>query len=485
MKHPKKWGLAALRASAGPAAGGLLLLASSAHATDLTAITGQAVMLPLPRPAARLFIADPGIATASADAGTLYLTGRAAGETSWSASDARGRLIDRGTLQVRYDEAALRTSLATALPGSAISVATARDVLVLSGSVASAAEGDDAMRLAARYVPGGDAKQLLNRMAVASPVQVNIKVRVAEVSRDVLRALGFNWQVLGSFGNATLGLATGRPVIPGPGFPLRSGATDNIFAAFRNGNVDLNLLIDALEDEKLVTILAEPDLTALSGLPASFLAGGEYPIPVPQALGVTTIEYKRFGVSLAFVATVGAGGRITLNVRPEVSQLTFNGGISFDGIEVPALTTRRAETTVELGSGQGFAIAGLLQRGNDDDVRKLPLLGDLPILGPLFRSKRYARRETELVIIVTPSLVRPVAAAGLAVPATSGWVPGAAVAANAAASLANPRDASAPGVLAPPMGDEALAGARRLREGKPLPLPDSGTGATPQTPDGD
>lgn len=461
------------------------LLAGPAAATDLAAIAGQAVLLPLPRPPARLFIADPAIATANADGGALWLTGRNAGETSWSATDARGRLIDRGKLVVRYDEAALAASLAAALPGSAIKVATARDVLILSGSVLSAAEGDDAMRLAARYVPGGDPKQLLNRMAVATPVQVNIKVRVAEVSRDVLKSLGFNWQALGSFGNATLGLATGRPIIPGAGFPARGGAVDNLFASFRNGNVDLNLLIDALEDEKLVTILAEPDLTALSGLPASFLAGGEYPIPVPQALGVTTIEYKRFGVSLAFVATVGPGGRITLNVRPEVSQLTFNGGISFDGTEVPALTTRRAETTVELGSGQGFAIAGLLQRGGDNDVRKFPFLGDLPVLGPLFRSTRYAKRETELVIIVTPSLVQPVPSAQLAVPATAGWVPGAAVAANVAASLANPRDASDPAPLAPPVGDEALAGARRLREGKPLPLPHSGTGAAPSTPEGD
>lgn len=459
-----------------------LLLATPVAAADVDAIAGQAVVLPLPRPPARLFIADSAIATASAEGGTLFLTGRAAGETSWSAADARGRLIDRGRIRVRYDEASLSADLAAALPGSAIAVATAKDVLVLSGSVASAAEGDDAVRLAARYVPGGDIKQVLNRMAVSAPVQINIRVRVAEVSRDVLKVLGFNWQALGSFGGATLGLATGRPILAGEQL-LGRGGFDTLLASFQNGNVDLNLLVDALEDEKLVTILAEPNLTALSGLPASFLAGGEYPIPVPQALGVTTIEYKKFGVSLAFVATVGPGGRITLNVRPEVSQLTFNGGLRLDGTEVPALTTRRAETTVELGSGQGFALAGLLQQGGDDDVRKFPFLGDLPVLGPLFRSKRYAKRETELVIIVTPSLVKPVAAAALQVPATKGWVPGAATTANAAASMANPRDAVTPPPLAPPMGDEALAAARRLREGKPLPLPASST-VTP-TPDGE
>jgi pilus assembly protein CpaC len=150
-------------------------------------------------------------------------------------------------------------------------------------------------------------------------------------------------------------------------------------------------------------------------MPASFLAGGEYPIPVPQAQDVTTIEYKKFGVSLAFVATIIDGGRINLNVKPEVSQLTTSGAIQLNGLTVPALTTRRAETTVDLASGQSFAIAGLLQNNGKNDIRKFPGLGDLPVLGALFRSTRYERNETELVIIVTPYLVRPVAHA-LAVP---------------------------------------------------------------------
>jgi pilus assembly protein CpaC len=446
-----------------------LLLAAPAIARDIAAVAGKAVVVPLPRPPARLFIADPGVATGSASGATLFITGRAAGETSWVASDARGGIIDQGSVRVRYDEAGLAAALNAALPGSAITVTTARDVLILSGSVASAAEGDDATRLAARFVPGGEPRQLLNRMAVATPVQINLQVRVAEVSRNVVKALGFNWQALGGFGNASIGLATGNPVFVDGLLNTRLNGVDNLFAAFRNGDVDLNVLIDALEDEQLVTVLAEPSLTALSGVPASFLAGGEYPIPVPQALGLTTIEYKRFGVSLAFVATVGAGGRITLNVRPEVSQLTTNGALQFNGTTVPALTTRRAETTVELASGQGFAIAGLLQKSADNDLRKFPLLGDIPVLGELFRSRRFDRRETELVITVTPYLVRPVAAAALAVPAAAGWHPGAATGANAAAM------AAAPAETAPPMGDAALAGVRRLRDGKPAPLPDSST----------
>ena len=422
----------------------LLLVAAPVQARDVDAIAGKAVMLDVGRKVARLFIADPAIATAGADGDTIWLTGRAAGETSWSASDANGRVIDSGLVRVRYDEAALGNSLRAALPGATITIATARDVLVLSGGVRSAAEGEDAMRLAARFVPGGDAKLLLNRLAVAAPMQVNLQVRVAEVSRTVVRALGFNWQAIGGIGNATIGLATGNPVFGPVGAVLtRQNGVDNLFASFRQGTVDLNTLIDALDDSQLVTVLAQPSLTALSGVPASFLAGGEYPIPVPQAQGVTTIEYKRFGISLSFVATVGAGGRITLNVRPEVSQLTFNGGLSFNGATVPALTTRRAETTVELGSGQGFAIAGLLQKSDDNNLRKFPLLGDIPVLGELFRSKRFERRETELVITVTPYLVQPVAAAALTLPTEKGWQPGAATGANHAAQTPIPATATA------------------------------------------
>ena len=455
----------------------VLFAGAPAAATDLVAVAGKAVMVSLPRTPARLFIADAAIASAAVAGTTLLLNGRAAGETGWMASDAAGHVIDAGTLRVRYDEAGLAAALAAMLPASAITLATVRDALVVSGSAASAAEADDAMRLAAHFVPGGEARFLVNRLAISAPVQVNLRVRIAEVSRQVVKALGFNWQAIGGIGNAAIGLATGNPVLAassfasgGGGFATRANGVDNLFASYRSGSLDLNLLIDALEDEKLVTVLAEPSLMALSGVPASFLAGGEYPIPVPQAQGVTTIEYKRFGVSLAFVATVGAGGRITLNVRPEVSQLTTSGGLQLGGTVVPALTTRRAETTVELGSGQSFAIAGLLQKNADNDIRKFPLLGDLPILGALFRSKRFDSRETELVITVTPTLVRPVLATAIAVPTGTGWRPGAVTIANAAAV-----DAGAATTHTLPTGDAALVAARRLRDGKPLPLPDSGT----------
>jgi len=171
---------------------------------------------------------------------------------------------------------------------------------------------------------------------------------------------------------------------------------------------DLLGTLDLMQNDGFVTTLAEPTLTALSGETASFLAGGEFPIPVSQAIGAVTIEYKQYGVGLAFTPIVLADGRISMRVRPEVSEISSAGSVTLNGFVVPALTTRRAETTVELGSGQSFMLAGLLQNRNNNSIQKAPFLGDLPILGALFRSTSYQRNETELVIIVTPYLVRPV-----------------------------------------------------------------------------
>jgi pilus assembly protein CpaC len=236
---------------------------------------------------------------------------------------------------------------------------------------------------------------------------------VAEVSRQANEVLGFNWESFASIGKGVVGLATGNPVFTDANprqVIARQGGVDNLLAGYRDSHADINVLIDALQQKGLVTVLAEPNLTAVTGEPASFLAGGEYPIPVPQPGGQNqiTIEYKKYGVSLDFVATVLEGGRISLNVRPEVSQLSAAGAITLNGINVPALTTRRAETTVELGSGQSFAIGGLLQNTVNQDVKKFPGLGDMPVLGTLFRSKRFQKNESELVIIVTPYLVKPV-----------------------------------------------------------------------------
>src|SRR6185437_1313137 len=291
-----------------------------------------------------------------------------------------------------------------------------------SGTVFSAAEGDDIRRIAAHFVP--DKSQLINDVQVDAPNQVNLRVRIAEISRQTIKALGFNWENVFGAGNFLLGLATGNTVLQagaaGTTFLTRNNGVDNLVAGYQGGRTDLNVLIDALDKQGLVTVLAEPNLTALSGQTASFLAGGEFPVPVPGENNTTTIQFKKFGVSLAFQATIGARDLISLKVKPEVSELSSAGAITLNSISVPALTTRRAETTIELGSGQSFAIAGLLQNNITHDLKKFPWLGDVPVLGQLFRSDRFQRNESELVIIVTPYIVRPVSSPRLMAP-TDGY----------------------------------------------------------------
>jgi pilus assembly protein CpaC len=249
-------------------------------------------------------------------------------------------------------------------------------------------------------------------------------VRIAEMSRNLVRQLGVNWEALGNIG--TIGKF---PVFPA----LTLNANNNLIAPIANPGNPLNLggnfnaLIDALAQDELVHILAQPNLTAISGETASFLVGGEFPVPVAQQNNQVTIEFKQFGVSLAFVPTVASDGQITLKVRPEVSQLSSQNNVQLTAgsqtIVVPSLIVRRAETTVQLGIGESFAIAGLLQDAADVSGSGLPIMGDLPVLGALFRSDKFQRNETELVILVTPYIVRPVAEpAALQLP-TDGWRP--------------------------------------------------------------
>jgi pilus assembly protein CpaC len=226
-------------------------------------------------------------------------------------------------------------------------------------------------------------------------------VRFIEVDRSVTRQLGLNWQALGSIGRFAVAAATNYSP---------TGATSTLAGAYR-GIVNVNAVIDALAEDQLVTILAEPNLTAQSGETASFLAGGEFPIPIGQQGNTVTIEFKQYGVSLAFVPTVLSGGQISLRVRPEVSQLTNQGAVTLSvgnsTLQVPALTVRRADTTVELGSGQSFAIAGMLQESRTQTGSGVPGLGEVPVLGALFHSDKFQRDETELVIVITPYIVRP------------------------------------------------------------------------------
>lgn len=404
---------------------------SAAHRASAAEIRGTAeapivleaskgTLIRLDRAASTVFVADPEVADVQVKSPRLvYLMAKQPGETVIYAVDREERVLLNQRVSVSHNLSRLRATLKSMLPGSDVEVETMDKTLVLSGRVLSARDAEAAQRLAMRLVK--DEKDLVNQISVVAPNQVHLRVRVAEVSRDILKQFGINWDAVFRTGNFLFGFATGLPAVNALGQSLvRNNGTNSIVGGFRNGSIDLNGVIDALDDEGLITILAEPNLTAVSGESATFLAGGEFPILVPENDKIT-VEFKQFGVSLAFTPVL-VGERISLKVNPEVSQLTTTGAVQLAGFTIPALTTRRAETTVELGSGQSFAIAGLLQNNITRDVSKLPGLGELPVLGGLFRSDRFQRNETELVIIVTPYIVRPVDSKRLSTP-TKGLTP--------------------------------------------------------------
>lgn len=255
------------------------------------------------------------------------------------------------------------------------------------------AEAIDVGEVANAYAPDGQTPY--NRTTVAGSQQVNIRVRFAEISRNDLSVLGIDWNLAFRAGFFTFGT-----VNKGSGF----------------GSVDVDVLVQALQRNGIMTVLAEPNLTAVTGQEATFLAGGEIPVPVPGQNQTLSVTYKPFGVSLAFTPILLQGDRIALRVRPEVSTLSSAGAVQLRGLEIPALAVRRAETTVEVASGQTFAIAGLFQRNMGQALGKIPMIGDIPVLGALFRSQSFRRDESELVILITPYIVSPVRDRRLATP---------------------------------------------------------------------
>jgi pilus assembly protein CpaC len=378
---------------------------------------GQVVRMP--GAAATVFVADPEIADVQAQSPTIvYLFGRRAGATSLYAVGENDELLLRATVFVQHNLSGLRQSIEQLMPGSRVSATTIDGSIVLDGAVASPVQAQELRELASRYL--GENESLLFRVNVSSPTQVHLRVRVAEVSRDVLKEFGINWEALFANGNFSFGLVNGRAVSDGLGNFLRSPTANSGFGSWSSGDDFINAAVDALAEEGLINVLAEPNLTAMSGETASFLAGGEFPIPIDSDEDGVTIEFKEFGVSLSFTPTVLTSERISLRVRPEVSDLSEVGAIDIGDLVIPALATRRADTTVELGSGQTFAIGGLLSTDMQNRISKFPGLGDLPVLGTLFRSQSFQSNETELVILVTPYLVRPVDEPVLASP-TDGY----------------------------------------------------------------
>jgi len=393
---------------------------SSRRGGELRLNQSEGKLLHLPRPAASIFLADPAIADiANPTDRTVFIYGKKPGRTSLFALDASGAQIASWRVMVAVSDEELRALIRSRVGDYPVSLQVTPGGAVLSGSVPTPLIAERVRAVAAEFVAGG---QIVDNLRVTGSLQVQLRVRVAEVSRSVSKELGINWEAAGFAGsNVALGLFTGRTFLD-PAASLLGGAASSVIQrsttnagslllGYNHGSTHINSLLDALESESLIRELAEPTLVTTSGEPARFLAGGQFPVPVGQGLGQVGIDYKSFGVQLAFTPTVINEDLISMKVAPEVSTLVTSvsgGAITENGFTVPALTVRRAETTVELGSGQSFAIGGLLQNNITNVISRYPFLGDIPILGALFRSTNFQRAETELIIIVTPTIVRPV-----------------------------------------------------------------------------
>jgi pilus assembly protein CpaC len=383
---------------------------SESHKLEL--VVGKSLIVKSPSPVKRVSVAAPEIADfILISPQEIYITGKAAGVTNltlWQNKKVRA-IYD---LEVTYDVSRLKQKIHAVLPDEAkVRVIAAHDSVTLSGTVSSAANLSQIMALAQAFVPK---EKIVNLMEVGGVHQVMLEVRVAEMSRSLGKRLGINFAYTrgGDFGVSTLAGLT-QVVSPDdatllqPPLGLLVSPAVNALFRFSSGDATWSGFIDALKEDGLVKVLAEPTLLALSGQQASFLAGGEFPVPVPQRFETITIEYKRFGAELYFTPTVLSENKISINVTPSVSELDFTTAVAFGGFVVPGLRKRSASTVVELADGQSFAIAGLISETVRDSIQKFPLLGDIPILGVLFRSREFQRNETELIIVVTPHLVKP------------------------------------------------------------------------------
>jgi pilus assembly protein CpaC len=339
---------------------------------------------------------------------TLSILGKKIGTTRVTVYAEGKKLVGIYDIEVSYDVTRLLNELRRRFPGSTLRASSVNGRIMLGGEVADAVTLDQALTIARQFGP-----DIINAVSVMSPQQVMLEVRFIEISRTAGRELGVQWNRFGGNSIANVGSgqsASSLPTITDTAAGVISGASPFGFAIGRivASGVTTDVMINALEQKGIARSLAEPNLVALSGDTASFLAGGEYPIPVAGSLGQVTVTYKKYGVGLAFTPTVLSRGLINMKIEPEVSQIDTTHSVSAaNGIAVPALIVRRASTTVELRDGQSFVIGGLLQNNSQNQIDQLPWVGSVPVLGALFSSKSYQRNETDLAIIVTPRLVRP------------------------------------------------------------------------------
>jgi pilus assembly protein CpaC len=445
MMGLQRYRRAALLAAAVPAliagvpAAAQVSVASGVDAGQLDVPVNKSQVLRADRPYAKALIGNPDIADIVPISPTsVYVLGKKTGTTSLTLYDRSAHLIAVVDVVVGPDVMTLKRQLADLLPGDVIAARMSNDSVILEGMVHDAVAADRAVQIAETYAPG----KVVNLLSLGSAQQVMLEVRFAEVNRSALSQIGVNWgtkntgdtryaigggaSVTPIGGTSTINIPGGTTTVPNntPVFSIGS-ITDSfgiIAQTFRAFGSTFNVQLDALERKGAVTTLAQPTLIALSGETASFLAGGEFPVPTVQNVGsggtsaAYTVQWKPFGVSLAFTPTVLADGVINLIVAPEVSSIDPSASIVINGLSIPGIQTRRAKTVVELRDGESFALAGLIRKDFQDTVRQVPLLGSLPIIGALFRSTGFQHQQTELVIIVTPRLVRPVPAGALKVP---------------------------------------------------------------------
>jgi pilus assembly protein CpaC len=395
------------------------------EAEKLQLVVGKSIVLKSPKPVKRVSVGDPEIADfILISPHEIYITGKAPGITNLTLWQNKNKKVSAiYDLEVAHDISRLKQKIHQVFPDEKdLRVIATHDSITLSGRVSSTSNLSQVVAMAEAYAPGG---KIRNLAEVGGVHQVMLEVRVAEMDRSLIRRLGINFNYLsksGNFGVSTLG-GLSRLVAPedanlftGGPFELFVSPAVNALFRFTTKGTTWTGFIDALKEEGLVKVLAEPTLIALSGQDAHFLAGGEFPVPVPQGLGTVAIEYKPFGVGLSFTPSVLSEDRISIKVAPEVSELDFSTAVQFQGFVVPGLTTRKAETVIELADGQSFAIAGLLRETVRDVISKFPYLGDIPILGTLFRSRSFQKAVTELVIITTIHLVKPLDMAKQTVP---------------------------------------------------------------------
>lgn len=419
---------------------------------------GRGEQVNLPTGVSDVVVANPNVVDVDVRSPKqLYIFAKGPGETTVYATDGNGRTIYSATVRVGNNLDSVDQMLLLAMPEADIKTTTMNGVVLLTGTVAQPEDVTEAEQLVQAFV--GDQTKVISRLKTAVPMQVNLQVRIAEVSRSLAKEIASNFKTRDNDGNNFLfGVGRGRDAVDigntavGSGLPVVNACTafglptdcglrlpfnpqtgqfltdvGTSFTFKNTGNNALNIAgrlfgldvgaaFDFAERSGLSSTLAQPNLTTISGETAEFLAGGQFPIPVADNFGAVTVQFRDFGVSLRYTPTVQADGRILLRVRPEVSDISSQGAVRIAGTEIPAITTRMAETTVELGSGQSFMIAGLLSNAASSSVDKYPGLGDVPVLGALFKSNGWKRNETELVIVVTPYLVKPVSEAEIKLP---------------------------------------------------------------------